>query len=169
MAAKQTAIQTEGLTESLRALKRVDDDLGNEARELLRAAAKVIQVDAQGRPGRRPGGGSYPRRRGMVGRSATSQGAAVTLRGARYPWAWGAEFGAKRAWVFGRVLIQSRLRRRQFPVWRGNQFVVRGSSGPGWIIAPAIRANLDRVTKQVADGIDDLYDRAFSRAGVRRG
>jgi hypothetical protein len=101
----------------------------------------------------------------MVGRSATMKGAAVTLKGGKYPWAWGAEYGARRAWVFGRVTTQNQLRRRQFPVWRGNQFVTRGVSGPGWIIQPALRENLDRVLDRLADGLAEVIDRTFNQAG----
>lgn len=137
------------------------------ARDLLRDGAKTIQTAAQFRLRARPGGGAYPRRSGMIGRSAGAKGAGVTLRGGRYPWAWGAEFGAKRAWVYGRVTSASRLRRRQFPIWRGNQFVVRGRSGPGWIIQPAIRENLDRVLEEIATGLESAIDEALSSAGSR--
>lgn len=147
-------LHVDGLTEALRGLNTVDREAGRTARALLADGAKTIQHAAQAKLGRRPGGGTYPRRTGMVGRSASAKGAGVTLRGGRYPWAWGAEYGARRAWVWGRVTVQSKLRRRQFPIWRGNQFVVRGRGGPGWIIQPAIRENLDRVLEGIADGLE---------------
>ncbi len=162
-------MEVEGLTEALKALSRFDRETGQEARSVLREGAKLIQTKSQAKLGRRPGGGSYPRRRGMIGRSVTLRGGGINLKGRRYPWAWGAEFGAKRAWVFGKVTVQSRLRRRQFPIWRGNQFVVRGRGGPGWIIQPTIRENIDRVTRDIADGIDDLIDETMKRAKVPRG
>jgi hypothetical protein len=160
-------IKVEGLTEAIRALNRANRDLGAEARGVLREAAITVQTAARARMG--AGGGNYPHRAGMIGRSASSKGAGVSLKVGRYPWAYGAEFGAKRAWVFGRVMSAGKLRRRQFPVWRGNQFVVRGSSGPGWLIQPAIRDNLPKITQRVADGLDEIFDKAMSSAGVPRG
>lgn len=160
----QASLHVDGLTEALRGLNRVDRDAGKAARLLLADGAKTIKAAAQAKVGRRPGGGSYPRRSGMVGRSATAKGAGVTLRGARYPWAWGAEFGARRAWIYGRVTLASKLRRRQFPIWRGNQFVVRGRGGPGWIIQPAIRENIDRVLEGIAEGLERTIADAVRRA-----
>lgn len=160
-------LEVEGLSEALKAINRFDREKGAAARDVLREGAKIVQADARSRMG--AGGGRYPSRVGMIGRSASSRGAAIKLAGKRYPWAWGAEFGARRAWVFGRVTTQNRLRKRTFPVWRGNQFVVRGRGGPGWLIQPAIRANLERVSTLVADGLDEVLDDAMRSAGVPRG
>lgn len=165
----QPRLEVEGLTESIKALTRVDRELGARARDLIRTEAVIIAADAKSRLGNRPGGGTYPRRAGMIRRKANQKGAEIGLAVSRYPWARGAEFGAKRAWVFGRVTTQGKLRRRQFPVWRGNQFVVRGGSGPGWVIQPAIRANIDAASKRIGDGLIDLFDEAFRAAGVPRG
>lgn len=162
-------VEVDGLAETITALGRVDRELAAEARAELRNAAKTVKVTAQTRLTTRPGGGTYPRRRGMIGHRASGKGAAVLLRGDKHPWAWGAEFGAKRAWVWGQVTTQGRLRKRQFPVWRGNQFVVRGVSGPGWIIQPTIRRLLPRLEEEVADGISAIYRKALDRAGVPRG
>jgi len=161
------AVRADDLSAAVRALGRFDRDLQREAKDALRTGAKTIQAAAQAKVARRPGGGTYPRRRGMVGRSVTQRGAGIKLRGKKYPWAWGAEWGAKRAWVFGRVTTQGKLSRRQFPVWRGNQFVIRGRSGPGWIIQPAIRENLDRVTEQIVDDLGDVMYRALRQAGLK--
>lgn len=163
-----TSYKVDGLTEALRALNRVNKEAGTMARELVREGAKTIQTEAQRRARGRAGGGTYPRRMGMIGRSASTKGGAIKLAGSKYPWAWGAEYGARRAWVFGRVTTQGRLRRRQFPVWRGNQFVVRGASGPGWLIQPAIRAKLERVLTDMADGLSELISRELDRARVPR-
>ena len=160
----------DGLTEAVKAMGKFSKAAGNEARSVMRVGAREIATLSKRRVGRRPGGGSYPRRSGMIGYSATGKGAAVKLKGAnpRYPMAWGAEYGAKRAWVFGRVTTQGKLRRRQYPVWRGNQFVTRGRSGPGWIIQPTIRENMDRVVADIADGLDLLLNAEMNKAGVPR-
>lgn len=160
-------MRVDGLSEALRGIAVFDRELGAAARDVIREGTKTIQFAAQRKIG--SGGGRYPKRSGMIGRSTTNRGGGIKLAGAKYPWAWAAEFGARRAWVFGRVTTQGRLRRRTFPVWRGNQFVTRGSAGPGWMIQPAIRQNLDRVTREIADGLDEILDRALSQAGVPRG
>lgn len=161
------SLHVDGLTEALRGLAKVDREAGSAARDLLKESAATIQKAAQARLAGRPGGGTYPRRTGMVGRSASNKGGGISLKGSRYPWAWGAEFGARRAWVYGKVNVQSNLRRRQFPIWRGNQFVVRGRGGPGWIIQPTIRAHLDRELENIANGLERLIDRALTESGSR--
>lgn len=163
------AVHVEGLTESIKALGKVDKELADEARNLIREGVKVVQADAKRRYSRRPGGGGYPHTPGAVRRKSNMKGAEISLEVDRYPWSAGAEFGARRAWVFGRVMSAGALRRRQFPVWRGNAFVVRGAAGPGWIVQPAIRANLDDIEEAIGDGIDKLYTRAFDSLGVPRG
>jgi hypothetical protein len=169
--AASAELRVEGLSEAMRALSKVSKETGAEAKGLIRDAAKSIQAGAQKRMRTRPGGGAYPRRKGMIRYSATNKGGAVgiTSRGSRYPWGGGAEFGAKRAWVFGRVTTQGQLSRRQFPVWRGNQFVVRGRSGPGWLIQPEIRAQLPTIEQDLAAGLSELIDRELRKAGVKRG
>ena len=163
------AVRADDLAAAIRALGRFDRDLQAEAKDALRDGAKTIQTAAQKKIPGRPGGGSYPRRKGMVGRSRTAKGAGITLRGKKYGYAWGAEYGAKRAWVYGRVTTQGKLSRRQFPVWRGNQFVVRGKSGPGWIIQPAIRENIDKVTDQIAEDLEAVFAEAMTMAKVPKG
>lgn len=163
------AVRADDLSAAIRAIGKFDKELQTEAKQALRDGAQTIQKSAQRKALRKPGGGTYPARRGMVGRSATGTGAGIKLKGKRYPWAWGAEYGAKRAWVFGRVTTQAKLSRRQFAVWRGNQFVVRGRSGPGWLIQPAIRENVDAVTEQIASDLVGVMDRALTAAGVPKG
>lgn len=165
-------VEVEGLTESIKALTKVSKEAGAEAKGLIRDGAKHIQSKAQGKMARRSGGGSYPRRKGAIRYSATQRGGAISItsgKGSRYPWIFGAEFGAKRAWVYGRVMSASRLgNRRQFPVWRGNQFVERGANGPGWLVQPAIREELPKVTRDIEAGLSDLIAREIRRARVPR-
>lgn len=163
-----TSFEVDGLSEAVKAMSRFDKETGKAARDEMRAAAVKVQKAAQAKSKGRPGGGSYPRRLGMIGRSVTTKGAGINLRGKKYPWAWGAEFGARRAWVFGRVTTQGKLRRRQFPVWRGSQFVTRGRSGPGWIIQPTIRKMLPQITEEIADGMSKVLSDALTKAGVPR-
>lgn len=165
------AVAVEGLTQSIKALSSASKEAGAEAKGLIRTEAKHIQRKAQGKMARRSGGGSYPRRKGAIRYGATQKGGTISItagKGDRYPWIFGAEFGAKRAWVYGRVTTQGRLKRRQFPVWRGNRFVVRGGSGPGWLVQPAIREELPGVTRRIEAGMSELIARELARARVPR-
>ena len=103
----------------------------------------------------------------MIGLDREKRGAAVVLEQQRFPWAWASELGAHRAWVFGRTTLQRRLRRRQFAPYRGNRFVVRGSRGPGYIIQPVIRSEIDRMEKMVSDEISDALGRSLKRSGLK--
>lgn len=172
--ADSLTLEAKDLSSALRALGRVDKEARKEAVGVLRDESKRVQGLSQSRLSSRPGGGTYPVRRGMIGRFANSKGAGITLRG-RYPWSWAAEFGSRRGWTprrTGGIRVhksQARWRRRQFPVWRGNQFVVRGASGPGWIIQPTIRKQLPKITENLEQGLVDVFTRAMNREGVGRG
>ena len=105
---------------------------------------------AQARMKGPPGGGTHPRRAGMMA-DPQQQGWRSVIESRQIPVGLGRRIGARRAWVWGRKNVQSNLKRRQFPIWRGNQFVVRVRGGPGWIIQPTIRDNIDRILVDIAD------------------
>ena len=170
MAPARDTIHAPDLSSAIRALGKVDKAAQKEAVQVLREAAIKGQRESQARLTVRPGGGSYPRRRGQYGRFADQKGAGLKLAGAKYPWAWGAEFGAKRAWLpRGQVTLQSKLRRRQFPVWRGSPKVVRGKAGPGWIMYPTIRRLLPEIETDLQKGLADVFERSMRQAGVGNG
>lgn len=161
--ATDARIEVDGLKESLTALRRFDTDTKKAVPKALRDGAGVIRVDAQNRLGGRPGGGTYPRRRGAIrsGAQAAQASAWVGYKSsalARYPWALGAEFGANRAWVYGRTTLQRLLRRRQFPT----------RNATGWIVAPAVVDKVDDVERLIVDLLDAVLSAAFDRAGVPR-
>lgn len=161
--ATDAVIEVDGLKESLTALRRFDDATKRAVPKALRDGAAVIRVEAQDRLGGRPGGGSYPRRRGMIrsGAQAARASAYVGYKAsalARYPWALGAEFGANRAWVFGRVTLQSELSRRQFPT----------RNPTGWIVAPAVVDKVPEVEELIVALLDAILTQALDRAGVPR-
>lgn len=64
----------------------------------------------------------------------------------RYAFARGAEWGARKY--------------RQFPPWRGNQFMSWGG-GPGYFLHPAIREVGTRVVEEYWNSIRELWARAF--------
>ena len=159
-------VEVEGLAESIRALKRLDPLYRREAVDVMRDAAKDVQAVAQGSLG--AGGGRYPKRRGMIGRSATGAGAGVKLRASRYPWALGAEFGEKTAHVYGRPRSQSSFRARTMAPFKpggGNLATNRG----GYLIQPAIRSRLPHWNREAARRLNEIIGRALRAAGVPRG
>ena len=145
------------------ALRAATKDLEAAADKGLRTGAAKVTRDAQSRLRSRAGGGTYPRRAAMIATTRNPPG--VKLVGSRFPWALGAEYGARHAWVFGRKVLATSISRRQFPSYGGNTFSISGSSG--YLVAPAIRANADEVAQGAADEIDDEYRTEFRRRGLK--
>lgn len=160
-------VEVEGLAESIRALKRLDPLYRKEAVQVMRDAATDVQKVAQGNIG--AGGGRYPQRRGMIGRSSTGAGAGVKLRASRYPWALGAEFGEKVAHVYGRPRSQSGFRRRTMPPHRPATSRDLAVNRGGWMIQPAIRSRLPHWNREAARQLQELITKALRSAGVPRG
>jgi len=126
---------------------------------------KAIRVLAVSNMQGRSGGGTYPRRAGMI--TTRAQGIVLNA-GSTYPWAFGAEFGAERAWVFGRVTSQSKLAKRQFAPWGTNRMRLRGRSFQGWLIAPAMVEADPFISNGILRQIEELVREANNRAGVPR-
>jgi hypothetical protein len=181
-------LQVEGLSETLRLLSRVDKDLRKEASAVLKRHVVSIKTKAQGRIQQTPGvrrSNGYPLSKTAVIHRASAKPAVGINRASKkgrnaaiFP----AEFGAYTQFVpyrkgsqrssaksFGRHIPQNAMRRRTFPVWRGNQFVSRGSAGPGWIVMPTIRKEVPKIEKDLMRDLRDVFDRAARRAGVPRG
>lgn len=116
----------------------------------------------------RPGGGTYKRSAAIVKSSANTKGAKVTLQVSKVPWAQAAELGTRRAWVYGRTTTQGRLRRRQFPVYRG-WFESPGVTkvGPGWFLQPTIRQELPDMVDDLGEELNDLLRDTMRRSGVK--
>ena len=159
-------VEVDGLAESIRALKRLDPQYRREAVDVMRDAAKDVQKVAQGNLG--AGGGRYPKRRGMIGRSATGTGAGVKLKARRYPWALGAEFGEKTAHVYGRPVRQSAMRSRTMATFNPGGGNLATNTG-GYLIQPAIRSRLPHWNREAARRINEIIKRALRAAGVPRG
>ena len=93
---KRGGVEVDGLAEAIKALGKIDKALTKTAVNVMRDAAKLVQLKAQRRIGNHP---SYrlPTNRGMIGRSATRTGAGVKLRASRSPWALQGEYGEQTA------------------------------------------------------------------------
>jgi len=159
-------VEVDGLAESLRALRRLDGKYQKQAVQSFRDAATDVQKRAQALIGKV---GRYPSRKGIIGRSATSTGAGVTLRATKYPWAYGAEFGEVVADVYGRPVKQAKMKRRTMGVWRPPTSQDLFKNRGGYMIQPVLRARLPKIEKQVAADIDKIMNRALRQAGVPRG
>ena len=165
-------IEVEGLAETIRALSRWDKAARKEAVEVFRDEAKTVQASAKANARAHP---ASPSSGSWIGRSATGQGAGVKLIAKKgnyraHASEWGMYRWQMRTWS-GRIrgYVQSAMKRRTFRPWSGNQFDVKGSSGPGFVIQPAIRKHLPGMEKRVADRLSKILSRELDKAGVPRG
>lgn len=184
-ASNNPSIDVDGLTESFKFLGRVDKELRKEAVNIIKKNTLKVKTEAQvkylsGGAGVSRSGYPNATKTGIIHR-ASGKGASIGINraSARNPAIFPAEFGADMAMlpVFrgkgkpgGRRWVhQGRMRRRTFPIWRGNQFKPRGRSGPGWIVQPTIRRRLPKFDKQLAEDLMPVFDKAARRAGIPRG
>jgi hypothetical protein len=85
----------------------------------------------------------------MVSHFARATSAGLTLRYSKYPWAGGAEWGAKQF--------------KQFKPWTGNQWT---EQFPGYIVQPTIGESLPGVQAAYAQSTLELFNRLIpSRVG----
>jgi len=173
MAQKRGGLEVDGLAEWITALKKVDKKYHKEAVQVFRDAATDIQKRAQlsiGRVGR------YPNGKGMIGRSATSTGAGVKLRAAKYPWADPAEMGdgvgtipqydgPGKGHSEGRA--QHSFKRRTFGQLRQPTSPDMMKNRGGYMIQPAIRARLPKWEKEAGERLLEITGRAMRSQGVK--
>lgn len=163
---KRGGLEIDGLAESIRALKKLDPGYRKEAVQIMRDVATDVQHRAQAKIGTV---GRYPKRKGIIGRSATGAGAAVKLRASKYPWAYGAEYGEVIATVFDNNIPQRRFRRRTFGTFKPPTSSDMFKNTGGYMIQPVIRARLPWIEKTASEDMTRLIDKAMRRAGVPRG
>lgn len=168
---RTAGVQVQGLDETVRALRRFDKEVGKEAVNIFRDEAKVVQSKAKARAHKDP---AAPSNASWIGRSATSKGAGVKLIGHKGNYrAHAAEWGMH-GWQYLtwggtiRRTTQSVMNRRTFRRWHGSHFDVKGGTGPGNIIQPAIREHLPGMEERVATKLQALLNRTLDRAGVKR-
>lgn len=137
----------QGLADFQRELKAADLKLPRMMGVASKEAADIVASDARGRAD-------------MVSRLAAKAGASVkavasqlaakvTLGGPNFPFAMGAEFGAKKF--------------AQFEVWRGNRHRegIEPGSGVGYFLYPAIRSKSDEAVNRYALGLDRIMRQVF--------
>ena len=162
-------IEVVGLAETVRALGKFSKETRAEAIDIFRDEAKTVQATAKARAQAHP---ASPSSTSWIGRSATGTGAGVKLIAAKgdhraHASEWGMHRWQIRSWS-GRIrgYVQSAMRRRTFRPWSGNHFDVKGSSGPGYVIQPAIRQHLPGMEERVADRLSKLLTKTLDKAGV---
>ncbi len=178
-------IEVEGLSATIKVLGKVDKGLRKEAGKVVREYAVRIKSEAwakyQTSPGVRRSG--YKLTKGAVSHRATATKASVGInrqsKVGRNAAVFAAEFGAYTATVPRydgpgvkgrfRVYGQNDMRRRTFPVWRGNQTTIRGKSGPGWVIMPILRKRVPQIEKDLNRDLMVVMQGSMRKAGVKRG
>lgn len=152
-------VDSKDVGEAIRGLKRTDPE--ETAAESFREQTPALVNEARGRMSSRDGGGTYPRRSGQI----TEDRSGIRLNvGGAFPWAKGAEFGSRSAWVFGRRLPASSLSRPQFAAWSGQTFSLNGKVG--YHIGETLRQNVDDMAQTALDDVADEYVAELKRAGV---
>ena len=170
---KGSGVKVDGLTETVKALGKVEKTYQKEAVQVFREAAADVQKRAQGNIGKV---GRYPAKRGMIGRSATAKGAGVALNANRYPWALGAEYGE----VVSNVpqhgdqwqtmeLGQSQFKRRTMGVFKPPTTTDMFKNTGGYMVQPVLRARLPKIEIDVATRINVIMNKALRQAGVPGG
>lgn len=135
-------VEVSGLSEFVRELRRVD--FGKEIGRVNQAVSEPVAADARSRAIAR--GGSAAKTARSIKASRKAKAAVIAVGGPRFPFAWGAEFGAKR-W-------------RQFPAWRGNQWSP-DSGNVGYFLHPAIRDGKEAFERRYFDEIEQVAAKAF--------
>lgn len=118
-----TELRIDGYDEFRAELRKLGPEYSRQLGRFHHEAATPIAEDAADRAKRRRAFGS--RAAASIKATRKSKAATIAGGGARFPWFWGAEFGAKRY--------------RQFGPWRGNRWTPVGGSGVGYAMHPAIR------------------------------
>jgi hypothetical protein len=138
-------MRVEGLDEFRAALRVAYAQYPEAARRANFEIAQTIAARARVRAGAR---GGVARKAAVSLRAyRTATGGVLTAGGARAPYFWGAEFGAKRY--------------RRFDTWRGNQW--RGwAGGPGYFLHPTIRDEARNLLHRYVQSLDaDVHRRPF--------
>ena len=138
--AEPVGIKVEGLNEFRRELKKLEENLTPELKQINYELATQVTSWAQTKAAAVSPQASKAAKEGLKA-SRTAARAQVILGSNRAPYALGAEFGSHQY--------------KQFPAWRGND------TGAGYFLWPSIRDHKDEITKLYGDALDKLARRAF--------
>lgn len=153
-------VAVDGLDELLRGLRQASKEAALANRREMRVITKKVSAAArvtaagQSRMYRKAKSGITP--------TVDSRGTAgITISGKRYPWIFGAEFGAKRNVHRKQPIMRSNTSRsyqvtgwNQFKPWRGNQFEAGASdTGPGYAVYPTIRKMAPEISGELMKAV----------------
>ena len=138
--AEPVGIKVEGLNEFRRELKKLEENLTPELKQINYELATQVTSWAQTKAAAVSPQASKAAKEGLKA-SKTAARAQVILGNNKTPYALGAEFGA--------------LQWKQFQRWRGND------TGAGYFLWPSIRDHREEITKIYGDALDKLARRAF--------
>lgn len=139
-------VEIEGLAEFILAMKKANPDLVVKIALANFAVGKEIVVDAKTKAQSLSNPATPGKAAKSLGASKSAKNAMVRLGGKRYPFALGAEFGAKRY--------------NQFAAWRGNQWK-SFDSGVGYFLHPAVRESWPDARETYLQTIDEVMKTAF--------
>lgn len=140
------SVDIEGLAAFIAEAKRVAPNLVVEVASANFDAANGIVIAARTKAQGVGWPGSTATAAKTLGASKSSQRAMVRLGGSRAPWAFGAEFGAKKY--------------KQFAPWRGNQWA-GFDTGVGYFLHPAIRESWPMAREAYLARVDAAMKAAF--------
>lgn len=148
------AVEVRGLTEFQRALRDIDQSMPRELRKANKSAAEIVASAARDRAVSL--GGVAAKSAPSLKAGGEQRFAKVSLGGARYPFALGANFGAQHniARNTSRGLV---LGWNQFPEWGGNQWM--GGAADRFLYW-AIRRKRDEFVSEYERLIDQLARKA---------
>lgn len=140
------SVTIEGLTAFIAEMKRSNPALVVEIASANFDAANGIVTAAKSKAQSVGWPGSTGTAAQTLGASKSSQRSMVRLGGSRAPWAFGAEFGAKKY--------------KQFSPWRGNQWA-GFDTGVGYFLHPAIRESWPLAREAYLARVDAAMKAAF--------
>lgn len=130
-------VKVVGLSDLNRRLKELGPAAQKELRETNKSVAEFVADDA--RAAALTIGGVAAKVAPSIKAKGTNLGGGVSIGGAAYPFAGGAEFGA--------------IKYKQFHPWRGNKETA------GYFVYPSIRRDADRITTEYSKALDRLIER----------
>jgi len=162
---KKDAIRYElaDLKASMKAIRESGKDIAPETKRTLKVGMNLIAHTARGSMRNRSGGGGYPR---AVAGGVKVRTTTLTLDKSGHEAAFGAEFGARRAWIFGRVTTQKSIGFRQFAPFGGSGFSLRGRVA-GYHIGPAIKKFEPIITKDLNETVNRMIVSDQRKRGVK--
>ena len=157
-----SSIDAEGLAETRKAFRAMAREAPDDLADIMEDLAADMVGRSRSRVGSRPGGGTYKRpRSGSIQAKRSGKNVDIVLNPSGSPTLLGAEFGTRRAWVFGRVMSASKLKRKQYAGYDQRGHIVGEEFTP---------TRISKRDRDVAKRMErDNVAKQLNRAGVPRG